>query len=85
MDAVIRAKMYVNEVKRCAGSDGETTQEEVKLSAVYGKEGTANNKWSKYTPFGQFLMTISNPGAFGKLLPGQYFFVDLIPTDKDAE
>lgn len=83
--ATIRAKMYVNEVKRCADSSGETSQEEIKLSAVYGKEGTANNQWSKYTPCGSLTMTISNPSAFGKLLPGQYFFVDLIPTEKDSE
>lgn len=83
--ATIRAKMYVSEVKRCAGSDGETTQEEIRLSVVYGKEGTANNQWSKYTPSGSLTMTISNPSAFGRLLPGKYFFVDLIPTEKDSE
>lgn len=83
MDTVIRAKMYVNEVKRCADSTGEISQEEIKLNAVYGKEGTANNQWSKYTPSGSLSMVISNPGAFGKILPGQYFFIDLVPTTKE--
>jgi hypothetical protein len=29
-------------------------------------------------------MTISNPGAFDKLLPGQFVFVDLTPTDAES-
>ena len=85
MDALIRAKMFVNKVNRGADSNGDISQEEIELSAVYGKEGTVNNQWSKYTPFGRLTMTISNPEAFGKILPGQFFFVDLVSTTKDEE
>lgn len=85
MSASIRAKMFVNSVKRHANSSGGIEMEEVQLSAVYGKEGTANSKWSKYTPNGKLEMSINNPDCFGKILPGAFFFVDLIPTDKDSE
>lgn len=81
----IRAKMFVNSVKRHANSSGGIETEEIELSCVYGKEGTANSKWSKYTPSGKLTMSITNPDAFGKVLPAQFFFVDLIPTDKDSE
>jgi len=29
-------------------------------------------------------MTISNPQAFGKVLPGQFVFVDITPCEKDS-
>ena len=81
---MVRAKMYVNSVKRHANSDGSISQEEVSLNAVYGPEGSANSKWAKYTPSGNLTMNITNQEAYGKILPGQYFFVDLTPCDKDA-
>ena len=82
-DAVLRLKCVVNSVKSVADANGEKMQEELALSAVYsGSE--SNKQWSKYTPCASFTMTISNPLAFGKALPGQFFFVDLIPTDKES-
>jgi hypothetical protein len=70
-------------VKSVADSNGDKSQEELALSAVYsGSE--ANKQWSKYTPSASLTMTISNPAAFGKVLPGQFVFVDLTPTDKES-
>lgn len=61
------------------------TKEEVVLNAVCSdKEGSANKQWCKWTPYVNFTFTISNPQAFAKVLPGQFMFVDLIPTDKDS-
>jgi hypothetical protein len=83
--AVLRLKMLVNSVKTVHGSDGEPQQQELALSAVYSnKEGSANSQWSRWTPSASLTMTVSNPAAFGKVLPGQFVYVDLIPTDKDA-
>ena len=83
-DAVLRLKMSVESVKKVADSDGNIQSEEIALRAVYGKEGSANAQWSKYTPSGSLVMTVSNPAAFGRVLPGQFMFVDLTPTVKDA-
>lgn len=82
--ATLRLKMFVNSVKRVSNSSGDIASEEITLSAVYGPEGTPNSQWSKWTPSAQLSMTINNPDAFGKVLPGQFFFVDMIPTDKDS-
>ena len=82
-EAVLRLKCQVNSVKAVVGTSGEKEYEELGLSAVYqGSE--ANKQWSKWTPSASLTMTISNPSAFGKALPGQFFFVDLIPTNKEA-
>lgn len=83
--AVLRLKMCVNSVKTVHDNEGAAYQQELALTAVYSnKEGSANAQWSKWTPSASLTMTVSNPAAFGKVLPGQFLFVDLIPTDKDS-
>ena len=83
--AVLRLKMMVNTVKTVHDHEGEPYQQELALSAVYSnKEGSANAQWSKWTPSASLSMTVSNTAAFGKLKPGQFVYVDLIPTDKDS-
>lgn len=83
--ATTRLKMVVNTVKRSAAQDGSIQQEEITLSAVYSdKEGAPNKLWSKWTPSGNLSFTVSNENVFGKILPGQFFFVDLVQCDKDA-
>jgi len=85
MDRVVRLKCLVGSVKRLADNQGNTYQEEISLNAVYdSREGSANSQWCKWTPSCSFNFTVSNPNVFGKVLPGQFYFVDLIPTDKDS-
>lgn len=82
---MLRLKMVVNTVKRCAGQDGNIQSEEITFSAVYSdKEGAPNKLWSQWTPCGNLNFTVTNPAALGKVLPGQFYFVDLRQCDKDA-
>lgn len=91
MSAVIRAKMFVNTVSKIeSGHQSDPgynlRQQEVKLNAVYSsKDGSANAKWAKATPCGTLQLTIDNPSAHDILKAGQYYYVDLIPCDKDSE
>ena len=80
MSTVLRAKMKVESVTRVMGSEGEITQEQVKLRAVYGKENSENAQWAKYTPSATFDIFINNPDAFGQLSSGHEYFVDFIPV-----
>lgn len=81
----LRLKMVINTVKRCAGNDGTIQAEEITASAVYSdKDDAANKQWAKWTPCGSLSFTVNNPAALGKVLPGQFYYVDLIPTDKDS-
>jgi hypothetical protein len=84
MSATLRLKMSIASVKSGCDQSGEKTSEEIALQAVYGPEGSANARWSKWTPSANLTMYVSNPDAFGKVLPGQFFFVDITPTDKDS-
>jgi hypothetical protein len=76
--------MSVTSVKRVADGTVNITSEEISLSAVYGPEGAPNSQWSKWTPAAQLTMTVNNPQAFGKVLPGQFVFADLTPCEKDS-
>ena len=81
----LRLKMVVNTVARNADSTGQINQEEISLNCVHSdKEGSANKQWSKWTPSGNLKFSVTNPSAFGKLLPGQFIYVDLSQTDKDS-
>jgi len=82
--AVLRLKMFVESVKNVADNKGDKQSEEIQLRAVYGEGGSPNAQWSKWTPAGSLTMTVSNPQAFGRVLPGQFIFVDLTPTTKEA-
>lgn len=82
---MLRLKMVINTVARYANQSGEVESEEITASAVYSdKEGSANKQWAKWTPCGRLTFTVNNPDALGKVLPGQFFYVDLVPTDKDS-
>lgn len=81
----LRLKMLVASVAQQVDQEGNISQEQIGLNAVYSdKEGSPNKQWSKWTPAAQLNISISNPDAFKKLLPGQFVFVDLTITDKDA-
>lgn len=82
--ATLRLKMHVASVKSSCDSTGTKTQEEILLQAAYGPEGSPNAQWSQWTPFASLTMIVSNQAAFGKVLPEQFYFVDMIPTDKDG-
>lgn len=83
-DATLRLKMSIASVKSGCDQSGAKVSEEIVLQAACGPKGSANEQWSKWTPSAGLTMHVNNPGAFGKVLPGQFFFVDLIPTDKDS-
>ena len=83
--SVLRCKVRVSEVLHSKDADGTTSQERVKLQAVYSQDAESENaKWSKWTPNANFELYINNPDAFGKLSSGHEFFVDFTPAD-DAE
>lgn len=78
-------KMVVNTVKRSAGYEGKIESEEITLSAVCSdKEGSVNKQWSKWTPYGNLSFTVNNANVFGRILPGQFYYVELTRVDKDA-
>lgn len=79
---IMRAKVYVSSVTRTVGAEGDVTSENVSFYAVpkpgsYPADGAdEDNTYAKFSPNAEFKMTIANPALFGKLLPGQRYYVD---------
>lgn len=90
MSAAIRAKMFVSTVSKVdhgnqSDANYNLRQQQVKLHAVYSsKEGSANAAWAKATPAGTLELTIDNPGAHDIVKAGQFYYVDLIPCERDS-
>lgn len=80
---VTRCKMRVATVVQNMNENGLPDSETVTLQAVYGRGGSANEQWAKWTPSAQLNITISNPAAFGKLSKGSFFFCDFTPRGMD--
>lgn len=72
---MLRAKMKCLSVLKTEG--GET----VKLEPVHA-DSEENKTWSKWTPSGGLELTITNPDAFGKLVPGGEYLLDLTPVPR---
>lgn len=79
----IRMKVLVGSVKKIVDHEGKPTSEEIAMQAVYN-DGGVNASWCKWTPYITFNFTVSNPKVFGEIKPGQFYYVDLVPTEKDA-
>jgi len=79
---MMRAKMKVANVKRLVGVDGNVTAEELSAYPVcgntpFGPNGESeDNTFARFTPGGSLSLTVSNPDLFGKIKPGQKFYVD---------
>jgi hypothetical protein len=78
----MRAKMKIHTVTKTEYG------EEVAMGAVCKPEGypedgsDENNTYAKFTPQGDLSLTIANEALFGKLLPGQEFYIDFTLADQ---
>jgi hypothetical protein len=70
----LRAKLRCNTIAHY-----EHGAEEVKLFAVYAKEGE-NAAFAKASPSANFTITIDNPAAKGFFEPGQEYYFDINPA-----
>jgi hypothetical protein len=67
MSERLRAKFRVQTIGHTEGA------RLLDLGAVYGKDGTANGQWSKFTPVGRLTMTVTNEAAFPLFEDGAAF------------
>jgi len=84
-EAVTRCKVRVNWATKEHDKEGNQVSERVTASAVYSDDPNSENKqWSQWTPAFSLDMTITNPGAFGRLESGKEFYLDFIPVAQTA-
>lgn len=69
---VVRAKFRVHSVEDFGQS------KTVKLGAVCADEIEENQRYHRYTPFGELKMTIDNPAASERFEEGKTFYLDFV-------
>lgn len=73
----VQARFYVTEINHRATQTPGDVNVQVKLAAAFGSylqglpEG--NKDWSKYTPTGELVMTITNPSAIEQFEVGAVY------------
>lgn len=72
---MVRAKFVCESIiVHNEGTENEAHQ--ITLRAVYD-DGKANKEWSKWTPAGQLMLTVTNPNVFGKFEVNKEYYLDL--------
>ena len=75
MSTQFRAKIAINEVKKTAWA------ETIVASPVYsGDKNSEDNTFSSATPSGNIELCVSNKDLWGKINPGDVFYVDFTPV-----
>lgn len=80
--SLMRAKFYCTSLDK-NDDDSDNRYEHLHLAPVVGDGSTENESFSRFTPSGSLEMRITNPDLFGKITPGDAFYLDFIPVEKE--
>lgn len=75
---MLRCKFVVEGVQKSEDGSSRT----LSMRASYG-DGGDNKDWSKWTPSGEFRITVTNEAAFEKIdamKPGDLYYIDIAPV-----
>ncbi|WP_213238983.1 hypothetical protein [Citrobacter braakii] len=70
--STVRAKFSCHFIQKAIDDSSRT----IHMSPVTA-DTTENKEWSKYTPFGQLQMLVSNPAAFEQFEEGKEYYIDI--------
>jgi hypothetical protein len=74
---MMRAKMTVESIKDFGNNRQEVVMHPVCGNKPFGPNGESeDNTFARYSPSGELKLTITNPDLFGKIKPGQTFYLD---------
>lgn len=73
--------MKVREVKRTEYGE-EITMNCVPKNGAYPEDGSdEDNTFAKFSPTGELKLTVANPALFGKINPGEAYYLDFTPAE----
>ncbi len=81
--ADMRAKVNLNHIQHGHGCETLTFNPVCK---DFDKDGLSeDNTFAKYSPSGQFILTVANPALLGKFKVGETYYVDFTKVEPVAE
>lgn len=91
MAATMRAKVRLNHIHRHIDEQtGAVAQETLTFNPVarnnaYPDDGSdEDNTYAKFSPSGEFRLTIANPALIGRFAVGETYYVDFTPVHASA-
>ncbi len=77
----MRAKMKVQSVVKTEGAE-KLSMSPVCKTGGYDADGLdEDNTFAKFSPSGQLELTVANPALFGKINPGDTYYLDFIKAE----
>lgn len=83
MSAKMRAKVKLNHIQPNMGQETLTFNPVCKKGAYPEGGADEDNTFAKYSPSGQFHLTVANPELLGKFKVGETYYVDFTPVDEE--
>lgn len=80
----MRCKVEITEVVVTKTSDSITARPVCKQGSYPADGSDEDNTFAKFSPSGEFKLTICNPALLGVYRPGQKFYVDWTPIEDPA-
>lgn len=72
------APAWLREAEHVRYDQHAQREESVTLTAVHAaSEDDPNKEWAEASPQGSLQLTIQNPGAFGFVKPGKFYYVEI--------
>lgn len=82
MERAMRAKMKITSVTRLEYGAEQVCMVAVYREGGYGEDGLdEDNTFAKFTPSGKLELTITNPALYGKLNPGEKYYIDFTKAE----
>jgi hypothetical protein len=75
----VQARMKCVSVTDVEGASDPTKQ--IVLEPVDADDGTGNESYSKWTPWGRLELGVTNPAAFDQFKPGSVYDIHISPTE----
>lgn len=82
MSTAMRAKVKLNRVEKFVGS--ERLVFNPVCAKAYDSDGLdEDNTYAKYSPSGEFQLSVTNPALLGQFTAGETYYVDFTPVAAD--
>lgn len=78
----MRCKVEITEVTLGKLQDNITARPVCKAGAYPSDGSDEDNTFAKFSPSGEFKLTVANPDLLGIYRPGQKFYVDWTPIEE---